>query len=111
MNATLPPGYLWSDTYAVSSSDTAAAIASNKKVRTATGSNRQARARYALIQPLTNAIKWALGATPVTGAGNLGNLCPVNGTIILTDSGAIDEFKFVSAVSGSHASLQVTLGF
>lgn len=107
---TLPKDYTYINTYAVSSSDTAAALASDKITRTPAGKGRS-KARYVRIQPLTAAIKWTIGATPVTGAGNLGYLQAANETVILEGMAAISGYKFVSAVSGAAASVQVTVGF
>jgi len=106
----LPDKYSDYLTYAVASSDTAAALAANKITRTPAGGGT-ARARYMRIQPLTNAIKWCIGATPVIGAGNLGHLLAANSEVILEDASAIANFSFISAVSGNHGACQVTVGF
>jgi len=100
--------YEYGDTYTVTSSNTAASLASNKYSRVPSVGGSEV-AQYCLVQPTVYGIKWCIGSTPVIGG--LGFDATAGSVIVLVGQYAIQNFKYINKVSGDHAVLMVTMGF
>jgi len=98
-------GGLPGDTYTVSSSDTAKSIDTAKKYFDGTDSGKAAGA---IISVESNSIRCTFGTTPTT---SLGHLVQAGERIVLDSWKQVDNFKFISAVSGLHATLMITIMF
>lgn len=88
-------------TFTQTSSDAAAALTAANLVTSDGG-----RAIGVLITCETNDVRFAMAATPV--ADGLGHILASGNSIYLANSGAIKNFKFVSAAAGVAGVIMVT---
>lgn len=92
-------------TYQVSTTNAAAALATNKMTQAVTGK----LAESAVITVENNPIRYAFTSTPTQGG--LGHKANPGDIIKLNSRKAITDFKHISDGSGNHAVLQVTPSF
>lgn len=97
-------------TYTTNSTDTAALLSTSATLESVGDHPKQANSAVITIEDEN--IRYAFGVTPVkNGAGELGHPAGDGDVIKLNSYKALKDFKFVSAVAGSHAKLMVTIGF
>jgi len=101
-------GYNPGETYTVDSSNTAAGLATAKKYLTGDSSIQNTKAKGLYITVEKNEIRHTWGSTPTT---SLGHLLGVGDHLILDSWKQVDDFKFISAVAGLHATLMITVLF
>ena len=94
-------------TYSVASTDTAQGLATAKKYQSGSEGGRPASA--CLITCETNSIRWAIGGT--TATTSLGHLLEAGKAIRLTSWDEVNNFSFISATAGQHATLMISVEF